>query len=85
MNIATPYDVNQKTCWIFLKPHVNIAGIESGKILGRISNVDEKSITLCDVNNKAQVIFLSEIERIAKCNREFHINFMKCTLENVLS
>ncbi len=85
MNIATPFDVNQKTCWVFLKPHVSIDGIEAGKILGRISNVDDKSITLCNANNKGQVVFLSDIERIAKCNREFHINFMKCTLENVLS
>lgn len=87
MSIKTPYDVKDKTCWLFTKDgakwHTGEL-IESGKVLARISAVNAETLTVRDSNNQPRLIQLCDIDRIVQVNKETHIQFMMVQLESVL-
>lgn len=87
MNIKTPYDVLNKTCWLFLasgaKSHTG-ERFECGKLLARISAVNADTVTARDSENKPRLFRLSDIERIAQVNEETHVAFMQTQLESAL-
>lgn len=87
MNIKTPYDVLNKTCWLFLasgaKSHTG-ERFESGKVLARISAVNANTVTARDSENNPRLFRLSDIERITQVNKETHVAFVQMQLESVL-
>lgn len=75
MTPITLNDLVNKTCWLFMG---------SAKLLGRIIQVNQTTVTVCDDRNTPREIALHLIDRVVPVNRDYHIKFMMTTLHNVL-